>query len=170
MIIGEPNVFAFFFEVIAEWNDDNSFNNGLMFVNINEKIIPNKLLEATLNTELSELIQNLEKIKVNKNIFIMNKEDAFRQIYKLTFPNDYNTDNDYSYNVTPFVLWDNHYFIFMVSNGDEIRVLVSELKYLKEESLHELEELEVAETYISVKKMEEIINKMKMFQLQIQTK
>lgn len=168
MIVGEPSLFSIFVDVVKEWNCDNSFNNGLLFVNINETIFPNKVIEATLNTELCELIQNFENVKENIDIFLMEKDKAFEYIYKLTFPDDYDVDNDYSYNVTPFVLWDNNYFVFMVRNGNEIRILASELQYIIEESVHNLQELKVEETYISVEKLQDMIEKLKSFQLEIQ--
>ena len=170
MIVGEPNLFSIFVEVVGEWNCDNSFNNGLLFVNINETIFPDKIIEATLNTELCELIQNFENVKENMDIFSMEKDKAFEYIYKLTFPDSYDVDNDYSYNVTPFVLWDNNYFVFMVSNRNKIRILASKLQYIIEESVHNLQELEVEETYISVEKLQGMIKKLKSFQFDIQKK
>lgn len=170
MIIGEPNLFSIFIDVVEEWNYDRSFNNGLLFVDINGTIFPNKIIEATLNTELYELIQNLENIKENTDVFFMGKEEAFVYIYKLVFPDDYDVDNDYSYNVTPFVLWDNNYFVFMVSNGHEIRILASELQYINEESVHNLHKLEVVEAYISVERLQAMTKRLKSFQLEIQEK
>ena len=165
MIIGDPYVFSIFIDTVEEWNCDNSFNNGLLFMSINGTLFPKEILSATLSTELYELIKNLENIKENIDIFQMGKEEAFAYIYKLTFPNDYDVDNDYSYNITPFVLWDNNYFVFMVSNGHETRILASKLQYMMEESVHNLNQLEIVETYISIEEVQEMIEKLKSFKM-----
>lgn len=167
MIIGDPNTFSIFIDVVEEWNADKSFNNGLLLFNVNGTFFPKKIIEATLNTELYELMQNIENIKENIEIFQMEKEDAFSHIYKLTFPDDYDMDNDYSYNVTPFVLWDNNCFVFMISDGHSIRILAAELQYVIEQSIHNLQEIEVAEVFISVEKLQDMFRKLKSFQMKI---
>lgn len=167
MIIGNPYVFAITVDTVNAWNDDESFNNGLLFVDINGIRFPKNIISATLNTELYELVQKLENVKENKSIYKMKKEEAFIWIYRTTFPENYDIDNNYSYNLTPFVLEDNNCFVFMVGNGKEIRFLASELKYIVEESVHNLEGLEVVETYISVEKLQEMVKELKLYQLEI---
>ncbi len=167
MIIGDPDIFAIVADVVESWNSDKSFNNGLLFLSINGVFFPKEIIDSTLNTEVYELIKNLENIKENINLFQMSKEEAFVYIYKLIFPEDYNVDSDYSYNITPFVLWDNSYYVFMVSKDGENRILASKLQYLKEECVHNLQELEVIETYISAEKLQEMLEKLKLFQMQI---
>lgn len=167
MIIGDSYVFSIFVDVVEEWNNDKSFNNGLLFISVNGTFFPKKIVSATLNTELHQLLQKLQNVKVNTDIFEMEKEEAFVSIYKLTFPDDYDVDNDYSYNLTPFVLEDNNCFVFMVSNGNEIRILASELSYIVEESVHNLRELKVEDIYISDEKLREMTKKLESFQLQI---
>ncbi len=169
MIIGKPYSFALFIDVVKDWNLDNSFNNGILFININQTIFPNKLIDATLNTELCELIDNFEHIKENNDLFMMEKNKAFECIYKLTFPDNYDIDNDYSYNVTPFALWDNDYFVFMVSSGKKIRILSSELTYSKEKSVHDLIGIEVIETFISVDELQDIVQELRAFQFKIRS-
>ena len=167
MIIGDPDLFAICIEVVEEWNYDKSFNNGLLFFYINGVSFPEKMIFATLNTEVHELIKNIENIKEDINVFQMEKEEAFIYIYKLTFPADYSLDNDYSYSMTPFVLWDNSYYVFVVSDGQNIRILASKLQYIKEESVHNLKGLEILEIYISAEKMQDMLEKLKVFQVQL---
>lgn len=167
MIIGDPNLFAVFIDVVEEWNIDRSFNNGMLGISIDGTLFPKKVVGATLNTELFELIKNLEDLKEDMTFFQMDRNEMFTNIYKVTFPDDLDVDNDYSYNVTPFVLWDNNIYVFMVSNGSEIRIVAAELQYIVEESTHNLQDLQVAETYVSHDKIQEIVYKLKTYQKNI---
>lgn len=157
MIIGDPCIFSISLEIVNEWNIDNSFNNGILFLYVNGRVFPKRIISTTLNTEVYELTQNLQNVRINTDIFQMKKNDAFIRIYKLVFSENYVTENDYSYDVTPFALADDNCFVFMVSNGQEIRILATQLQYLVEESVHSLKNLEIEEAYISVEKMHEIL-------------
>lgn len=99
----------------------------------------------------------------------MEKKETFVYIYNLTYPDDWDMDNDYSYTITPFEFEDNNCFVFMVSNGERIRILAaSELQYIKEEATHNLQDIDVAETYILKEELEKIIEKLSLFKMQIQ--
>lgn len=57
----------------------------------------------------------------------------------------------------------------MVSNGERISILTaSELQYIKEESTHNLQDIDVVETYILKEELEIIIEKINLFEMQIQ--
>lgn len=165
MVIGDPYIFSIMIDVVDKWNVDRTFNNGLLFMSINGSLISSKITTTTLNAEVFQLIQTLKNPMVNEDIFHMEKKEAFISIYKLTFPNEYDVDNDYSYDITPHEFSDNNCFVFMVSDGEKIRILAaSELQYIKEESTHNLQDLNVIETYISYEELEEIIERLSMFQ------
>ena len=60
MIIGNPYTFSIIIDIVDEWNIDKSFNNGLLFIGVNGVLIPDKILNATLNVEIPVLIKKLE--------------------------------------------------------------------------------------------------------------
>lgn len=168
MVVGNPDIFSIMFDVVDEWNNDTTFNNGLLFMSIDGKIFLSELTTATLNVELPQLIENLKNPAENKKIFHMEKKEAFTHIYRLTFPGDWDMNNDYSYDITPNEFGDRDCYVFMVSNEDKIRILAaSELQYIKEESTHNLQDINVAETYLSKEELEGMVEKLSMFEQQM---
>lgn len=168
MVVGKPDIFSIMFDVVDEWNNDTTFNNGLLFMSIDGKIFLSELTTATLNVELPQLIENLKSPAENKEIFHMGKEEAFAHIYGLTFPSDWDMNNDYSYDITPNEFGDRDCYVFMVSSEDKIRILAaSELQYIKEESTHNLQDINVAEIYLSKGELERMVEKLSMFEQQI---
>lgn len=169
MVIGDPYIFSIIIEVVDEWNENKVFNNGLLFMSIDGRLFLPKITNATLNAELFRLIENFKNPKINEEIFQMEKKEAFVYIYNLAYPSDWDLDNDYSYTVTPHEFEDNNCFVFMVSNGERIRILASsELQYIEEESTHNLQDIDVVETYILKEELEIIIEKLNQFEMQIQ--
>ena len=168
MVVGNPDIFSVMFDVVDEWNNDTTFNNGLLFMSIDGKIFLNELTTATLNVELPQLIENLKNPAENKEVFHMEKKEAFTYIYGLTFPSDWDTDNDYRYDITPNEFGDRNCYVFMVSSEDKIRILAaSGLQYIKEESTHNLQNINVTETYFSKEGLERMVEKLSMFEQQI---
>lgn len=163
MIIGNPDVFSIIIDIVDEWNIDKSFNNGLLFMAINGVLIPNKILSATLNTEVFSLIKKLENPVENTDIFSMEKNDAFICIYRQLFSDGY-SDVNYGYDITPWEFSDNGYFVFMVSNGKYIRILSAGLQYIMEESVYNLEGIDVKDAYISNEELKNIIEKLRIFE------
>ena len=86
------------------------------------------------------------------------KYTVIKAMYKTTFPDDINSDNDYSYLMTPFGMQDNDYFIFAVRKENKIRLLATKLEYDFEQSTHKFNEMHVKETYITVEEMEYVAN------------
>ena len=168
MVVGNPDVFSIMFDVVDEWNNDTTFNNGLLFMSIDGKIFLSELATATLNVELPQLIENLKSPTENKEIFHMEKKEAFTYIYGLTFPSDWDMDNDYSFDITPNEFGDCNCYVFIVSSEDKIRILAaSELQYIKEESTHNLQDINVTEAYFSKEELERMVEKLSMFEQQI---
>ena len=165
MIIGNPYTFSIIIDIVDEWNIDKSFNNGLLFMGINGVLIPNKILSVTLNAEVFSLIKKLENPIENINIFSMEKNDAFICICRQIFSDDYSDANSSSsYDITPWEFADNDYFVFMVSNGKHVRILSAELQYVMEESVYNLEGIDVIDTYISSEELKKIIEKLRLFE------
>lgn len=64
-------------DVVDEWNMDNTFNNGLLFMGIDGKLFLLEITTSTLNCELFRLIENLKNPQKNENIFQMEKKLEF---------------------------------------------------------------------------------------------
>ena len=168
MIVGNPDAFSIMVDVVDAWNNDKAFNNGLLFMGIDGRLFMTEITTATLNVELPKLIESLKNPKENEYIFQMEKKEAFVHIYNLTNPSDWDLDRDYSYTITPNEFEDHNCLVFMVRNGEKIRILAaSELVYDKEESTHNLKNIDVAETYILKEELEEVIEKLSEYEKMI---
>lgn len=125
------------------------------------------MVNVTLGCEVPNLVDQFSQVPVNEKLFDMKKEEAFLEIYHNRYQEDIDIDNDYRYDMTPYCFGDNDCYVFAVSNGQRVRFLASVLiKYRQEEEMHELDNIEVAEAYINVDDMAELISKLKA-QLQI---
>ena len=51
--------------------------------------------------------------------------EAFIKIYNLRFPEDWDVDEDYRFDISPVAFSDNNCLIFAVSNGSMVRVLAT---------------------------------------------
>ena len=91
----------------------------------------------------------------------MKKEEAFEQIYNVTFPEDFNLPNDYQFDITPLSFLDDSCYVFAVSNGIEVRILAARLEYIKELSRHMLKNASITETFITVQEVKEIAENLK---------
>lgn len=161
MIIGDPYRFAIIMKTIKEWNIDETFCNGVLLFCVDGNIYPKEICNATLNSEINPLKERLENIGIDNKIFNMNKEEAFQQIYDRTFPEDWDLDNDYQFDITPLSFSDNDCYIFAVSNGIQVRILAAELEYIKESSRHMFENANIKEVFISAQEIREIAKALK---------
>lgn len=161
MLLGNPYKFAVFIKTIQEWNIDETFCNGILLFFVDGTIFPKEILTATLNSEINPLKENLENIVVHNKIFHMKKKKAFQQIYNVTFPEDFNSDNDYRFDITPLSFSDNNCYIFAVSDGFQVRILAAKLPYIKKLSKHRLKNAAIAEAFVSVQEINEIAKALK---------
>ena len=159
MILGDPYKFAVIIEAIKEWNTCTTFCNGVLFFCIDGDIFPKAIDTATLTCELSLYEEKFTTIIVNHELYDMPKEEAFVCIYNLVHPEDWDIDNDYRFDFSPETLSNANCKVFVVSNGEYVRIMAaSELLYNKEESRHELDNILIAETIITVSEFHEIIS------------
>ena len=161
MLLGNPYKFAVITKTIKEWNVDKTFCNGVLLFCVDGNIFPKEVLTATLNSELNPLKEKLENIAINVEIFNMEKEAAFKQIYNVTSPEDINLDNDYQFDITPLSFPEDNCYIFAVSDGTQVRILAAKLKYIKEKSRHMLKNININEAFISAQEMKEIAKALK---------
>lgn len=129
MIIGDPYEFAILSGVINEWNIDNTFCNGVLLFCVNGDIYPKEVVTATLRCEIEYLKQKLRSLTIDKRLYALPPQQAFAEIYGITFPEDTDSDNEDCFDITPASLSDHNCFVFTVCNGVNVRVLASELAY-----------------------------------------
>ena len=138
-----------FFEEIPKWNNKNSiFHNGVLLYFIGGEIFPKRILNATLSSEILQLKYYMNP-EINKGLYEGEKTKSFVEMYNITYPEDENVLNDYRYDFTPLSFSDAGCFAFLVSNGHEIRILASELKYNLNESIYALNNINIIETFIT---------------------
>lgn len=160
MIIGNPDCFAVIVDVVECWNDDRTFQNGILFLAVNGEIFPKEIQSATLSCEFHELIDSLKNIPVDERTFSMTMEKAYREICNLVYPENWGIDQDYRYMISTTSLLDNDYLVLAISNSEKIRILVSRPYYCKEESILIFEGTEITETFVDISEMNDIINKL----------
>ena len=152
MVLGDPYKFAVLLHVIPEWNEDETWRNGLLMLFVDGWLFPPAGAEnATLSYEILRL-KNLLHIEADAPLFEMDRDEAFRTIYRLRFPDaeDENAEEDLRFDLTPDALGDRNCFVFGVRKGEQVRVLAAgPLPYDKKESRHSLQSIFVRETVIS---------------------
>lgn len=157
MIIGDPYKFAILSGVINEWNIDDTFCNGVLLFCVNGDIYPKEVVTATLRCEIEYLKQKLRNLTADKRLYTLPPQQAFAEIYGITFPEDMDSDNGDCFDITPASLSDHNCFVFAVCDGVNIRILASELAYERENSRHRLENIIISETFLTVSELREII-------------
>ena len=125
MIIGDPYKFAILSGVINEWNIDDTFCNGVLLFCVNGDIYPKEVVTATLRCEIEYLKQKLRSLAIDKRLYALPPQQAFAEIYGITFPEDTDSDNEDCFDITPASLSDHNCFVFAVCNGVNVRVLAS---------------------------------------------
>lgn len=163
MIIGDPYKFAILSGVINEWNMDDTFCNGVLLFCVNGDIYPKEVVTSTLRCEIKYLKQKLKKLMTDKRLYAMPSQQAFAEIYGITFPEDIDSDNEDCFDIAPASLSDHNCFVFAVCDGVNVRVLASELTYEMENGRHKLQDNAVSETFVSVSEMKEIISGLENF-------
>lgn len=163
MTLGNPYKFAVLIDPIDDWNIDKTFCNGLLLVCVNGVIFPHEIHTATLRYEIGLLKQNLLSLNTNKRLYTLPAQQAFIEIYNITFPENADIDNDYRFDISPTLLSDNSCFIFAVCDGTNTRILASKLDYELESGRHKLQDIMVCETFLSVDELNKIISGLENF-------
>ncbi len=154
MLFGNPEKFAVLIEKVPEW-ESKPWINGIMFMFINWNMYPRELRNATLNCELSCLLDKkssfVNPVRDDK-LFNMSKEERFKIISDITYPPDFETDDDYKYLIDFTEMLDSGYSAFTVSNGEKIKIISG--KWIGEQLIFE------DETEIEINEYNNIIQKM----------
>lgn len=166
MLIGNPYQFAVIVEIVKEWNqyDISPFYNGVLLICIDGKILPKRIGTATLGVDIPHFERTLSNIATHDDLFYMDKEKAFVEVYKTTFPNwkdiELGVDEDYRYYVSPQSLSDSDCIMFAVGNGEQVRIMAAQLKYIREESTHDLNNMDISETFITNDELKKMISEL----------
>ena len=163
MIIGDPYKFAIITGSINEWNVDDTFCNGVLLMCVNGNLFPKEIVTATLKIDIQFLKKKLMNITVDEELYNMQKDKAFAEIYNITFPEDFEVDNDYRFDISTSSLADNNCFVFAVSNGEQVRIIADKLNYIIEESRHDLDNINVSEAFVMLDELDAIIEKLDVY-------
>ena len=81
MLIGKnPFEFSITIEPVKEWNDYVSWHNGIMLFSIDGYIFPNdEIMNICLSCAIPEVIDNLSKIPINKDLFFLKSKKETKQ-------------------------------------------------------------------------------------------
>lgn len=127
MLLGYPYKFAFLLEHIPEW-DDGSFIQGMMFLMINEKIYPNEPWTATFSTELPMLLDEkyspMKNPVVNKELYSVEGRELYDRLMVITHSEELDALYDSSYYLPFMEINDLGWEVFVISDGEKVRLLV----------------------------------------------
>lgn len=125
MLIGNPDEFAIIIERVPEW-ESSGFINGIFIVCICGEYYPPDMRTTTLNGDLYELLtENSPFLKPQSNheIYNLDNESLFSQLYKATYPED--GDNDYRFLIPFREILDSGYCFFIIKCDSNVKILVN---------------------------------------------
>ena len=140
MIIGSEYKLCFIIDRVPEWEDE-AYKNGIMFVSLGTHIYPDTLRTTTLNMDLCYAVKDdspFMKPVIDPVLYELEKDQLFKTIYEITYPEDIEKDNDYKYE------WP---FQEIMDAGDVKRVRKNMKKMLIDPILLERSKLFVNENY-----------------------
>ena len=161
-MIGNPYKFSVVFGKINDWNIDETFCNGFFLICVDGIIYPKEIINTSLQREILIFKKKLQNLFIDDKLFNLPKENAFIEIYNLSFPKDQDIDNDYRFDITPESFSDHDCFVFAVRSHNQVRIMASKLNYLTEDSRHDLECINVSETMIEFDELNKIITEIHM--------
>lgn len=159
MIIGVPYKFAFWIDIVPEWNDDDStWINGIFSLCINGKIYP-CVATSTLNSEVPTLLDGWYRYSMpceNEVLFQASKMDAVKNLLGITFPA--NGSEDYRYKLSTPTIEDYDVYSFVLAHNDEVRILVVTASY--DNNSLEIDESKIDEITIRKSEMRSMISEL----------
>lgn len=124
MIIGDPFKFAISMEKVPTWSG-GSFSNGIF----NYIVGGRRFSSSSYNIELGSEVVSLKQLKClflspeNKEIYNMDTIKAFDSLEKITFPESYDIENDYSYLISTSGLVECGYHFYLLNNKINARLI-----------------------------------------------
>jgi hypothetical protein len=185
MVIGDPYKFAFIIDLVPDWNsiESKEFVQGVFFMSIDGVLYPKKIITTTLSSDLWYMFgphgphNAFLTLPANTDIFNLEKELAFIELYKITYPcvlHDDNRDslsesmarNNYTYLGATTEITDNWSYVFVVRSNEKIRILGAEIvKKRKHGEISYFVSNQVKECFISSIELRKLVRKLKSFYL-----
>lgn len=130
MVIGDPYRLAFIVERMPIWEPQNdSFRNGIMFLCVSGEVYPKDVRTTTFFSELPDILGEgsaLMNVAVDRELYAMPSDELLAYLENITYPQDIDTDNEYRF-IVPFTeISDRGFDVFLVSDGENVRVLVGQ--------------------------------------------
>lgn len=125
MLIGNPLKFAFLIERVQDWETDD-WKNGIMFVIVNDGIYPKEVRTTTFNSEIFDILNPDSAFAnpfVDTEMYNKSNLELFQYMVDVTFPKDFNADNDYRYLIPFHEINDSGYYLFIISNDIKVKIL-----------------------------------------------
>ena len=128
MFIGDVNYpcdFGFFIERIPEW-EDGTLKNGFMFMMMNSELYPQNVRTTTLSTELYDLLADnsaMKKPVIDKELYHRDSKTLFTAMAERTHGKDYDALYDLSFLIPFQEITDEGWNIFIISDGDNIKIM-----------------------------------------------
>jgi len=147
MVIGNPCKFGFIIERIREWEASGTYQSGIVFLFLDNTIYPDTVRNTTLNVDLYHLTRDDSPFMnpvIDPALYELEKEELFETLYKTTYPNGTETDNDYKYVWPLQEIGDAGFSIFSISNGRFIKIFGAKL-HIDDGELLDMVELEIDE-------------------------
>ena len=164
MIIGNPYKFAVILDEVPQWNPSNCpFRNGILFYCFNGVLFPNEVLNATLSTDLHDLLPRMRNIPANEALFTGKKDEVFKYLFNLRFPQDWDQEEDYRFDLTPLTFSDKDHYICAVKGNAGVRLLANAVPYIQEDSTHALSILNTLESTLSSQEYDDLITALKLW-------
>lgn len=167
MMIGDPYRFAVLFDRVSAWNPSATDCNGYFALCIDGKLFPEMIINAIIPVDVVEVKETLSGIPVNETIYDMDKENSFKALYELVFPefdddksDEENKDNDYRYLLSIEEMTDDDYLVFAVEGRGKIRILAGQLEYDWAESRHIYDEQAIHELILDKHEVDKVIEEL----------
>lgn len=128
MFIGDvkyPCDFGFFIERIPEW-EDGTLKNGFMFMMMNSELYPKNVRTTTLSTELYDLLADnsaMKKPVIDRELYHRDSKTLFTVMAERTHGKDYDALYDLSFLIPFQEITDEGWNIFIISDGDNIKIM-----------------------------------------------
>ena len=126
MLFGDPNKFAFLIDRVPEW-EMGGWINGIMFVIVNGEVYPKDVRTTTFGSELYSLLTDNSAFinPINdKELYGKDGPELLRHLADMTYPPNPDDDNDYRFLIPFHEINDSGYHLFILSNGDQVKILV----------------------------------------------
>ncbi|HIE5389565.1 TPA: immunity 42 family protein [Enterobacter cancerogenus] len=128
MIFGNPYRFAIWMEHVPQWGE--TYKNGLFYLIINGNLYPRDVRTSTLSSDLLEITDNdcaLISHPQNEDIFSLTKENAFKELLNLAYPEpsqeDEYPEQTFDYCITSSIVSESGGRFFAVANDKSLRII-----------------------------------------------